>query len=169
MSKVERPRMMAIGVVPTTPFVLWDYDLAENEKRNEVKERLEWYATGWRSTMANIGVHWCIRETKHGFHLIMQVPSWDDADYTLKELYRITHKQSIMSCRKQRLRVSPKWDMQGREVSPVPKVVSGCEHRTEWWNDIKKGRFEFYYTYDNGIDTGMTEEDWKRLGEKDAT
>lgn len=148
-------RCMAIGVVPKQPFVLWDYDLDEVEilHRLGVVEALEHLAE--HLIPGTQHRHWCIRETKNGYHLVVQTDTWDESQNALYYLHDLTHKQSIMSCRRQRIRVSPKWSLTGVELSFTPRVIRGCLHKSEYWNEIKGGHLEFYWTYERGIDTGI--------------
>lgn len=143
----------AIGIIPLTPYVYWDYDLDETELTDRGKTfaalRLRDFAKGLCALRHN---HWCIRATKNGLHLVQQVPDWDTAQAALTNLYALTHKVSIMNCRKQRIRISPKWDLHtGAVLSPAPFVVDGCEHKETWYVDITdrtKGKLEFYLTKD---------------------
>lgn len=154
MSTDERRRCCAIGLVPNTPIVYWDYDL-NNESESDAISWLKNYATAYREDSDH--THYAIRKTKHGLHLVMQVRTWDAADFTLRELKNLTDKVSIMSCRKQRIRISPKWELKtGFVLSPAPYVIDGCPHTETWYADItdkSKGRLEYYETYEHTVDT----------------
>lgn len=171
----DNPDVYAIGVVPLCPFVLWDYDLNEFDVPEIGLQILKDFALARGGTeFASVVLHhhFAIRVTKHGYHLVMACQSWDEAQAYLYELYKITNKRSIMSCRKQRLRISPKWHYRtGAIVSPAPMTIEGCEHRDTWLADITdrgRTRLEMYKTKDVGLDSGLTEKQWLALGEQDV-
>jgi hypothetical protein len=155
----DKIRVCAIGVLPNVPYVYWDYDFEDNE-RNEPQAGMI-ILKGMAAVQEPKHYHYCIRRTKHGLHLVMQVDTWDNAQAALYELKKITNKISIMNCRKQRMRISPKWDMVTGEVrSPAPRVVDGCIHSNTWYQDItdrKISRLEFYTTFEHTIST----REWK--------
>ena len=129
--------------------MLWDYDLDGELEVHAIAKLKDCIAKCEP-------LHWQIRHTKHGFHLLMRYETWDEVQEDLYRLKELTGKVSIMSCRKQRLRISPKWDLdKGLETSPVPVVMESCGHDSEF--DIEHNRnlarLEFYKTYDHAVST----------------
>lgn len=90
--------------------------------------------------------HWAIYRTKHGYHIVIQMATWDRVQFSLYELkvifpksfYTIDHKY-------QRLRISPKWDYKtGEIVSDAPELYESCS----CYKESRIGTKESYLTYD---------------------
>ena len=154
MNKLDE-RCIAIGIVPQIPSVFWDYDLTPEEEVGKAIETLETYAKSKK-------VRYAIYQTKHGLHLILETVTWDNAQNWLYELKKLTNKQSIMSCRKQRIRISPKWlKINGQIVSPEPKRILDNTIA-----ELRVGRKETYETYDKTNIINIPEKIYELLGEK---
>lgn len=174
---MTRPRCLAFGVRPDSPKVMWDKDIGtELTGSDAYMKALESIAQYIKRTCVGLpwGVKdtkygsyvetdlterpWSVYETKHGFHLVIKCKTWDEAQYRIFDIQREIGGQSIMSCRMQRLRVSPKIaEVGGQEISPAPILL---ESNVTY--DIRArvdGRPpEVYKTYDIGLDSLMTKE-----------
>ena len=146
-----------VAAVPIVPFVLWDYDLAPDEDTPTAAWTLRRFATVLEQDWENEPHrHWKTRLTKNGLHLVIRCETWDEAQAKLYDLLHTTHKNSIMSCRKQRLRISAKWDLAtGAIVNQAPVDLDGCGHwdKVDIVNDRKLTRLEFYKTFERTKDT----------------
>ena len=154
------PRCIAIGIVPEYPRVFWDMDCKD---KKDGLESLHDYLKQYRHAFFfNQDPHYAIYETSNGYHLIIGCRDWDEAQIRLYDLKRMTHGQSIMSCRRQRIRISPKWMVYSDtediriansapkvEVSPEPKLI---ETNTDF--ELRSGRKEIYFTYNTGLNAG---------------
>ena len=145
-------RVMAFGIIPDVPLVFWDLDCddpKEGLKKIDkiVKER------GLRNELSEGGRPYAIYKTKHGYHFIIRCKSWDEVQDWLYILKEQTGGQSIMNCRKQRIRVTMKFlERNGMELSPAPKLIE-----TNWVSDLRTGKKEIYTTYDYGLNAGASE------------
>jgi hypothetical protein len=110
--------------------------------------------------------HSAIYMTKHGYHLVISMPTWDRVQYSLYELKAIFPRSNYyMNARILRLRISPKWQIEkphhANVISPMPILYEHCDcnvwstyHnknnfdwdiRGEYTNPVMK---ELYHTYD---------------------
>lgn len=157
-------RCIAIGIVPEYPRVFWDMDC--KDKKDGLESLHDYLKQYSHAFFLNQDPHYAIYETSNGYHLIIGCRDWDEAQTRLYDLKKMTHGQSIMSCRKQRIRVSPKWAANGIdekglsfvdqrelrtnfEVSPEPMLT---ETNTDF--ELRTGRKEIYFTYNTGLNAG---------------
>ena len=176
--------VICIGIVSRDPVIMWDYDYAEKETFDSAMKTLHDYILGKTDTQKvkichfsdenspdeighsdGFARHWGIFETRHGLQMIVKCPNWDEAQTRLLELKLLTGKQSILSCRKQRIRISPKYENISKDkatfgiggiVSPEPKLIMACL----CWTDVRKQnvRYEIYKSYENIPSTKQTQE-----------
>lgn len=88
-----------------------------------------------------------IYKTKHGYHLVFDVDSFDTLQNLLDETKIVFPKVDyIRNCRKLRIRISPKWDnVTGKEISSAPTLLlCTCKEH----HDKRVGRLEIYATSD---------------------
>lgn len=90
--------------------------------------------------------HWAIYITKHGWHIVMKMPTWERVQFSLYELKVIFPKSTYPIYTKAlRLRISPKWNRKtGKVVSEEPQLFESCK----CYKELRTGTKESYYTYD---------------------
>lgn len=144
--EVNRVRCLAVGVVPDSPSVYWDADTTDKPM---MLEKIRAICRGQlRDLSKSTGRPYAIFESKHGYHFVVKCKSWDEAQDFLYYLKQRLGTNSIMSCRKQRLRISPKIDeVGGKDISPRPVLIE-----TNWDAELRTGHREIYHTYDVGLD-----------------
>lgn len=112
--EADKPKheIAAIGVIPIKPLLLFDLD----HEAGTIDALSVW--------AAQILHEHDIYETQGGYHVVALLPSWDEVQRILDAALREFPKSdSIPSCRRQRLRISPKWDYGNGEISPEPKLL----------------------------------------------
>lgn len=140
-------RCLAIGIKVEDPRIFWDRDIKEGEDRERVILDIRTYLD--KSGISEKRL-WSIYSSKHGFHIIVKCESWDETQEYLYEFKKNIGGQSIMSCRQQRIRISPKFlELGAKDISEAPVLL--CSNTKE---ELRIGRKEIYSTYDIGLETG---------------
>ena len=126
--------VVALGIVPRTPFFMWDCDHTGDLGLKHMKQ----ISIRMKHRVSLLDYE--IKKTRHGYHYLQRQNSWDDVQDSLYKARNICDNQYIMNCRKLRLRFSPKWrEDTGQILNPAPIHMAGIEFTCE---DI--GRIEIY-------------------------
>jgi hypothetical protein len=90
--------------------------------------------------------HHAIYQTKHGWHMVMPMPTWNRVQFSIFELKVIFPRSTyFITYKNLRLRISPKWDIKtGKEISPQPILYDSCP----CYRESRIGNRESYRTYD---------------------
>jgi len=156
-----KQKCMSIGIVPLEPRIFWDYDLGNNEEPYDAIKTITTYIVRL-GVRKNRVVPYAVYTTKYGFHLILKLETWDEVQAELYILKELTNKQSIMSCRRQRIRIGEKIiKITGEKISPKPILLSS--NTTE---ELRVGRKEIYDTFDRSYMPNIPEKIYEFLGEK---
>lgn len=116
MPQSEHPRYMTLGVKPTKPTFFFDVDKQEGYALEDLREFVK------DAGIKNADYY----ETRGGVMVagLTDPTTWDAVQDVLERTKasfpRATYPRN---CRIARLRISPKWDANGEEVSPAPRLV----------------------------------------------